>query len=185
MGLSPKYEAIATAGSGRASLLEGWRTRLLGNRTLAKFAITGATGYGVYQIVFLLLYESPLVSFLPEKEETINLLGFSHGDARLLITTLVAAELSIVGVFAGHHLWTFRDRVTISKPVWLRFGQFNAKAAVSSLGILTAMVNGLTLGLDVTPYLAIPLGVIAAFTWNWLWDSRFIWRPAERRDDAI
>lgn len=184
MGLSPKVEGIAAVAPERIGLLEGLRSRLLGHRTLAKFAITGATGYGVYQIAFLLLYESSLVGFLPEKEQSINLLGFSHADGRLLITTLVAAELSIIGVFSGHHLWTFRDRLTVDKPLWLRLGQFNAKAAVSSLGILTAVVNGLTLGLDVTPYIAIPLGVAAAFTWNWLWDSRFVWRPIKGRNDA-
>jgi putative flippase GtrA len=180
MGLNPEYETIATVGTGRANLLNGLYARLRRYHTLLRFAATGAIGYFVYQLVFFLLYDSPLLSFLPDKGETVRLLAFSHGDARLLITTLVAGELSIIGVFAGHHLWTFRDRPTVSRPIWLRFGQFNAKAAVSSLGILTAMVNGLALGLGVTPYLAIPVGVAAAFFWNWMWDSRFIWRRAEK-----
>ena len=182
MGLSPKYEAIATAGAPRSGLLDSWRARIRGHQTLLRFAATGTSGYLVYQLVFFLLYDLSVLWFLPDKGETVRLLGFSHSDSLLLITTLVAAEFSIIGVFIGHHLWTFRDRPIVSRSIWVRFGQFNAKAAVSSLGILTAMVNGLTLGLGVTPYLAIPAGVATAFFWNWLWDSRFIWRRAERRD---
>jgi putative flippase GtrA len=184
MGLSPKYESIATAAADGGNLLEGIRAKLQERATLFKFAATGAAGYVVYQLVFVLFYESPLIWFLPEKGESINLLAFSHSDARLLITTLVAAELSIMGVFTGHNLWTFRDRLTVGTPIWLRFAQFNAKAAVSSLGILTLMVNLLTLGLGVTPYLAIPAGVATAFLWNWTWDSRLIWRRAERRNEG-
>jgi putative flippase GtrA len=184
MGLHPEYEAIVMTEPGRVNLLEELRARLRRHTTLFKFAATGATGYVVYQLVFLVLYESPLVWFLPEKGESISLLVFTHGDGRLLITTLVAAELSIVAVFFGHHLWTFRDRLSVNRPMWLRLAQFNAKAAVSSLGILTVMVNGLTLGLDVTPYLAIPAGVATAFLWNWTWDSRFIWRHRKRRNEG-
>lgn len=160
------------------------RARLRDQFTLFKFVVTGATGYVVYQIVFVLGYESTLLGFLPDKGQELGLLGFSHSDARLLITTLVAAELSIVAVFAGHHLWTFQDRVIEHRPIWLRFAQFNAKAAVSSLGILTLIVNLLTLGLGVSPYLAIPVGVATASIWNWLWDSSFIWRPVGGRNDG-
>jgi len=138
MELTPEYEALATAGAGRVALWQTLRARLREHFTLLKFATTGIGGYIVYQLVFLLFYESPLVWFLPAKGEELRLLAFSHSDARLLITTLVAAELSIVAVFSGHHLWTFRDRRTDEKPIWLRFIQFNGKAAVSSLGTLDA-----------------------------------------------
>ena len=175
---------MATTGTERAALWPDLRARLHDRFTLFKFVVTGATGYIVYQIVFVLGYESALLGFLPDKGQELRLLGFSHSDARLLITTLVAAELSIVGVFAGHHFWTFRDRVIMRRPIWLRFAQFNAKAAVSSLGILTLIVNLLTLGLGVTPYLAIPVGVATASIWNWLWDSSFIWRAVDGRNDG-
>jgi putative flippase GtrA len=176
MELTPEYEALATAGASRASLWQILRARLREHFTLLKFATIGVSGYIVYQLVFLLFYESPVVWFLPAKGEDLRLLAFSHSDARLLITTLVAAELSIVAVFSGHHLWTFRDRPTVGKPIWLRFIQFNAKATVSSLVLLTLIVNLLTLRVGLTPYLSIPAGVVAVFLWNWLWDSKFIWR---------
>jgi putative flippase GtrA len=184
MGFTPKYEALAPAETGRTTLWQALRAKLREHSTLLRFASIGFSGYIIYQLVFVLMYESPLIWFLPAKGDDLSLLAFSHGDARLLITTLVAAELSIVGVFAGHHFWTFRDLATGGKPVWLRFVQFNAKASVSSLGILTLVVNVLTLQVGVTPYLAIPAGVAVAFLWNWTWDSRFIWRKAARRNEG-
>jgi putative flippase GtrA len=184
MELTPRQEALATTGVQRDTLWQGLRARLRAHAILVRFAATGATGYIVYQLVFLILYEAPLLWFLPDKGQELRLLGFTHSDARLLITTLVAGELSIVGVFAGHHCWTVRDRVTASRPIWLRFAQFNAKAAVSSLGILTVVVNLLTLRMDVSPYIAIPAGVATAFLWNWVWDSMFIWRSVERRNEG-
>jgi len=176
MELTSEYEALAAAGAGRATLWQTLRARLREHSTLLKFAVTGAGGYIAYQLVFLLFYESSLVWFLPDKGEELRLLAFSHSDARLLITTLVAAEISIFAVFAGHHLWTFRDRRTVERPIWLRFIQFNGKAAVSSLALLTLIVNLLTLQVGLTAYLSIPAGVIAVFLWNWTWDSKFIWR---------
>ncbi len=179
-----KHEPMATASTERAASWPGLRARLRDQFTLFKFVVSGANGYIIFQIVFVLGYVWTLLGFLPDKGQELRLLGFSHSDARLLITTLVAAELSIAGVFAGHHFWTFRDRVTMHRPIWLRFAQFNAKAAVSSLGILTLIVNLLTLGLGVTPYLAIPVGVATASIWNWLWDSSFIWRPVDGRNNS-
>jgi len=176
MEFTPKYEAVASAETGQTTLWQALRARLREHSTLLRFAAIGLSGYVTYQIVFLLLYESPLIWFLPAKGEDLGLIAFSHSDARLLITTLVAAELSIVGVFFGHHFWTFRDRATAEKPVWLRFVQFNAKASVSSLGLITLVVNLLTLQVGASPYLAIPAGVAVAFLWNWTWDSRYIWR---------
>ena len=184
MGSTSKYDTLATVGAGRGAFWQTLGARLRDYSTLFRFAATGVIGYIAYQLVFLLLYESPLVSFLPDKGEELTLLGFSHGDARLLITTLIAAELSIVAVFTGHHLWTFRDRVIVHKPVWLRFAQFNAKATVSSLVILTLVVNLLTLEVGVPSYLAIPTGVATAFLWNLIWDFRFIWRPTARRNEG-
>lgn len=184
MELTPKYESVAASAADRGTLWQGLLARLRERLILFKFAVTGAGGYVTYQLTFLLLYESTLVWFLPDKGEDLHLLVFSHTDARLLITTLIAAELSIVCVFIGHHLWTFRDRAMAGKPLWLRFFQFNAKATISSLVLLTLIVNLLTLQLSVTPYLAIPIGVVVISLWNWTWDSLFIWRPTARQNDG-
>lgn len=96
------------------------RKRLVGQRTLAKFVVVGAMGYLIYQVVLFIMYDSPLFWFLPAKDTGASLVLFTHDDLRLLITSLVAAELSIVGAFIGHNQWTFRDRETVYNPLWVR-----------------------------------------------------------------
>lgn len=148
---------------------------------MLKFLLVGALGYLIYQALLFLLYDAPILPFLPDKDTSADILFFQHDDLRLLIATLVATEMSIVGVFAGHNTWTFRHRQTVRRPLWLRFGQFNAKALVSTLGILTVTVNILILRFDLYHFVAVPIGVALAFTWNWLWDSQIIWRQAKKR----
>lgn len=150
------------------------------NAVILRFMTVGTLGYVIYQLVVAMMYDTPVFWFLPAKGHGVSLIFFEHGDARLLIATLAATELSIIGVFSGHSLWTFRDRDYVRKPLWMRFGQFNAKALVSTLGILTVTVNVLTVGFGVYHYIAIPIGVLLAFAWNWTWDTQIVWRRAKR-----
>ena len=159
----------ATAGSGVLERL--WRMH-----TLRRFVVVGATGYVIYQAVLFLMYDLSLLSFLPAKETSADLLLFTHSDLRLLLTTLVAAEASIVGAFIGHNQWTFRDRDVVYNPAWRRFIKYNLKATVSTMVIVTGVVNLLTVGLGLYHMLAVPLGVLAGFTWNWIWDAQYIWQ---------
>ena len=160
-------------------------TDLISTHAVAmKFMAMGTVGYVIYQFVVAIMYDTPILWFLPEKGHPVNLLLFEHGDGRLLAATLVATELSIMGVFTGHSRWTFRDRDAVKKPWWMLFGQFNAKALVSTLGILTVTVNVLTVRFDVYHYLAVPVGVALAFAWNWTWDTQIVWRRAKRPQPA-
>jgi len=166
-----------TAQAGRLSAI--WSPiagRLQAHRTILKFAAVGAIGYVIYTGLLLFMYDLATLPFLPDKHTSVHLLLFTHSDSLLLITTLVGTQASIIGVFAGHTLWTFADLPTVQKPLWLRFLQFEGRALVSTLGILTVAVNGLAVGAGVPPYLAVPVGLVTAFTWNWVWDSRIIWR---------
>ncbi len=166
-----------TAQPGRLSIVWGLVAgKLQAHRRILRFAAVGAIGYVIYIGLLFLMYDLALLPFLPDKHRSVNLLLFTHGDALLLITTLVGTEASIIAVFAGHTLWTFADLPTNQKPLWLRFLQFEGRALVSTLGILTVTVNGLAVVGGVPPYLAISVGLVAAFTWNWVLDSRFIWR---------
>ena len=171
---------IVLTGAAQASRLSAvWglvASQLQTHRTILKFAAVGAIGYVIYTGLLLLMYDLAALPFLPDKDSSVDLLLFTHSDSLLLITTLVGTQASIMGVFAGHTLWTFADLPTVQKPLWLRFLQFEGRALVSTLGILTVAVNGLALGAGVTPYVAVPVGLVTAFTWNWILDSRFIWR---------
>ena len=152
------------------------RGQLASRRTLLKFAAVGGLGYLTYQAVLFLLYDASILPFLPDKDTSARIIFFQHTDVRLLIATLVAAELSILAGFSGHSLWTFKDWPVVRKPLWLRLAQFNAKALISTLAILTVTVNILTAEADLRHYMALPIGIALSFTWNWLWDSQFIWR---------
>lgn len=165
----PDSTVIATRGPSRF-------VKLLGqHQTLIKYAITGASGYIVYLGLLVVMYDLGLVPFLPADGVGVDLVLFVHGDARLLITTLVATQASIFAVFAGHCRWTFVERTGDGKPLWLRFSQFEARALISTLGILTITVNAAVLS-GVNHFLAVPIGIVATFTWNWLLDSKLIWR---------
>jgi hypothetical protein len=43
---------------------------------------------------------------------------------------------------------------------------------------LTVAVNGVAVGLGVHPLVGLPVGLVAAFTWNWLCDTKFVWRKS-------
>lgn len=152
---------------------------------ILRFMIVGTLGYVIYQAVVAIMYDTTVFWFLPRRDQGVSLVFFNHGDARLLIATLVATELAIIGGFCGHNLWTFRSRDRVRKPLWMRFGQFNAKALVSTLGILTVTVNILTVNFDVRHYLAVPIGVVLAFAWNWTWDTEVVWARAKRPPTGV
>jgi len=173
-GPVPVAQAVPAAPA-RLYLRDFLQQQVYNRRTVFKFALVGALGYLIYQGLLFLMYDSPAFPFLPDKGTSADLFLFEHDDMRLLITTIVATQSSIIGVFLGHSLWTFSNWPVARKPAWLRFLQFEAKALVSTLGILTVIVNVLTVEAGLPHYISLPIGIVAAFTWNWLWDSRFIW----------
>ncbi len=144
-------------------------------RTLLRFALVGGSGYTVYQAILFAMYDSSLFWFLPGKDIKASIVFFTHGDVRLLITTLVATAVVLAWVFTGHNLWTFRDRNLARKPIWLRFGQFLATALIAS-AIVTVTVNVVVLQFNTYHFVALPIGIALAGVWDWLWYSQFIWR---------
>jgi putative flippase GtrA len=170
---SPPLEADAKSGAWlRLSELYGRYHKLI------RYGLVGSLGYIVYVGLLELMYDLSLVPFFPGKGESVDLLILTHSDSLFLITTLIGTQASICAVFAGHSLWTFAD-ANSSKPMWLRFTQFEARALVSTLGILTLTVNAAVL-LGVQHYVAVALSIVVTFTWNWLWDSKVVWRKDNR-----
>ena len=172
---SPRGPAFARA------LVDAVASRVQRHRIFIKFLAVGAVGYVVYLALIFFVYDLALFPFLPDKDTSVDLLLFTHDDALLLITSLIATQLSIVAVFIGHNLWTFADRQKTEKSLAIRFLQFEGRALVSTLGILTVAVNVLPLAVGIHPSLALLAGMAIAFAWNWILDSRFIWAP---RSDA-
>lgn len=161
-----------------ATLREALLRRRAGLKTLAKFLLVGVGGYLTYQMTLFVAYDSSLLWFLPAKDTSLRIIFFTHGDARLLFSTLLAAELAIIASFTFHTNWTFRDRNVVKKSLWPRLAQFNAKALVSTGIIMTTLVNFLVVTGGVHHVLAVPVGVLVAFGWNWTFDSQLIFRRA-------
>jgi putative flippase GtrA len=164
----------------------GWRSvgalleTLRANAALVRYVMVGGLGFLNYQATLFLLYDSPVFTFLPAKDASVNLGFFEHSDVRLLISTLAATEVTLIGMFTGHHLWTFRDRNPASGSMPLKLGQYHAKMLVSALLIFTGSINLLVVQFGVYPYLAAAVGTVLAFAWNWLWDSVVIWGEGKR-----
>lgn len=158
--------------------------RLHVSTTLLRFLIVGGTGYLVFQLFFFLVYDSPLVWFLPAKDTRVNLLVFTDPDIRLLIASVAAVEVAIVFQFNAHERWTFRERPRRG-PAITRFLRFNVSSAVSPI-IIVLTTNTLTpmFGL---PYVWNTVGTLLGFIWNWTVNTLIIWphrRVAEAQDAA-
>ena len=150
--------------------------------TLVKFLIVGGIGFVINQFFLFLFYDSPIFWFFPDKHTHWNLIAITAGDARLLISSILAVEFAIVFQFNAHERWTFRHR---SRSGWIgaRFVKFNVSSALSPIIVvvttnaLTPVLNG-TFG-ALSPYIANGIGVLMGFSWNWGLNSLVIW-PHQR-----
>lgn len=164
---------------GELSIRQLIREQLSSPATFVRWVMVGAVGYVVYQSLLFLIYDSSLFPSLPDKDTSVSLLLFEHGDARFLVATLVGTALALVTVFTGHNLWTFRDRQPVRKHVLLRFVQFVTAALISALGIVTVTVNLLTVQFGFYHFLALPVAVGIGAIWDWIWYSQFVWRRSK------
>lgn len=167
--------------SGGYGRLAGWRdfavARLAASSTFIKFSIVGAVGYLVNQFFLYVVYDSPALPFLPEKDTNARIVFFTHPDVRLLIATVVAVELAILSNFLWHNLWTFSDR-SRRLPMLLRLVTFNITSIGSPI-ISVTTVNVLTPNFGVNAYIANSIGIALGMTWNWMWNTRLIWRKGK------
>lgn len=176
--LAPGSPVVASEGDGR---LAAWRehavARLAGSSTFIKFLVVGTIGYLVNQFFLYLVYDSPAFPFLPEKGADVHILFFTYTDARLLIGVAAGVEAAILSNFLWHNIWTFTDR-TERLPMALRFLTFHLTSIGSPI-ISGTTVAVLTPNFGVNAYIANSLGIALGMTWNWLWNSQFIWRKAK------
>jgi putative flippase GtrA len=153
--------------------------------TMIKFVIVGGIGFLINETMLALLYDGGLLAFMADKHDHINLGFVTASDARLLFASIFAVEVAIVCQFNMHERWTFarRDR---EGNVFVRFFKFNLGSAVSPIvtvvcvNVLTPEIRS-TAGSDsiigkVAPYIANGFGVALGFTWNYVFNSKVIWR---------
>lgn len=140
---------------------------------ILRFLIVGGVGYLINQGLLLLFYDSSLFPFLPDKDADASFLFFSHDDARLLIASIIAVEVSIVSNFYWHDRWTFRDHV--KRPLIQRYLQFNLTSIGSPL-ISVVVLNILTPYVGIHHLIANTIGILLGTGWNWFCNTQIIWR---------
>jgi len=176
--LAPQSPIAASAGDSRLAAWRGYAAaRLAGSSTFIKFSIVGTIGYVVNQFFLYVFYDSPAFPFLPEKDTSARIIFFTHPDVRLLIATVIAVELAILSNFLWHNLWTFSDRSN-RLPMLLRLIAFNITSIGSPI-ISVTTVNILTPNFGINAYIANSIGVALGMTWNWVWNTRLIWRKGK------
>ncbi|HUF53641.1 MAG TPA: GtrA family protein [Dehalococcoidia bacterium] len=175
---------------GRDEGLRGLAHRLHLPTTLVKFLIVGGVGFVINTAFLWLIYDSPAFDFvLPDRHSDADLGLFTHGDIRLLISSIVAVEIAIICQFNFHERWTFRWR---PRDGWIgqRFAKFQISSIISPI-VVVATVNLLTpvirdaagdeaLLRNLAPYIANGIGVLLGFAWNWTLNAFVIW-PHQRR----
>lgn len=167
-------------GYGRAATLSLWEyaiAKLKGSTTFVKFAIVGSFGYLVNQFFLFLVYDSPVLWFLPAKETSVTILFVTYTDVRLLMAIVAGVEAAILSNFFWHNIWTFTDR-TERLPMPLRFVTFHLTSIGSPI-ISGTTVAILTPRFGVNAYLANSLGIALGMFFNWLWNAQVIWRKGK------
>lgn len=176
--LAPQSPVVASDDDSR---LAAWRdyavARLAGSSTFIKFSIVGTIGYLVNQFFLYLVYDSPAFPFLPEKDTNVHILFLTYTDVRLLIGVAAGVEAAILSNFLWHNIWTFTDR-TERLPMVLRLLTFHLTSIGSPI-ISGTTVAVLTPNFGLNVYIANSLGIALGMTWNWLWNSQFIWRKGK------
>ena len=173
-------ETISESESGLVTWGRALAQRLHLPTTFVKFLIVGGMGFVVNQVMLYLLYDSPVLFFLPDKDTETSLGLVTHPDIRLLIASVLAVETAIVFQFNAHERWTFRRR--LRKESWpMRFVKFQASSIVSPI-IIVATTNVLSAGFSVSPYISNAIGVLLGFIWNWIVNSLVIWKDHRGAD---
>lgn len=140
---------------------------------LIKFLIVGTIGFIINTFALFTLYDTAIFP-LPAKNTSWNIANFAHPDARLFVASVIAVETSIISNFFWHEKWTFRRRPK-KGAVYFRFLRFNVVGIFSPI-IQIATVNILTPVFGIYYLISNAIGVFLGLTWNWLWNTRVIWR---------
>lgn len=164
----------------------GIKVRIQRSRMFVKFLIVGTFSYLLNAIVlgllnrgqiFLLpILSSPILSFIPTFESAPQFL-FLKID-RLLISSIISIELSIILNFALHENWTFRSRAHIGSPL-RRFFKFNI-TSIGSPVIQLASILVFAHTFKLHEQIGLAVGVTIGLFFNYFANLFFIWKPQEK-----
>ncbi len=162
----------------------GIRVRIERSRTFFKFLTVGVASYltnaitlGIFnrgEIYFLPILAKPLFSFIPSFEHAPKV--FSVTLDRLLVSSIVSIELSIILNFLFHDNWTFKHR-SRDGSIFLRFLKFNATSFASPLIQLTSILFFARV-LSLHEQIGLAVGVIIGLFANYLLNTLLIWKES-------
>lgn len=162
----------------------GIKVRIERSKTFFKFLIVGAGSYllnamalGFFyrgQIYFFQIFKKPLLYFIPAYEQAPRF--FSISIDRLLISSIISIEISIIFNFLFHDNWTFRHRAH-EGGVLFRFLKFNLTSIVSPLIQLISILFFARV-LLVHEQVGLAVGVVVGLFANYFLNTVLIWKES-------
>ena len=169
----------------------GIKVRLLKSKTIIKFLIVGTCSYFLNAISLGLLYRGdiyalhvlskPLFSFIPDVNATKF---FFLALDRLLISSVISIELSIIFNFIMHENWTFKTRSHEGLAI-VRLLKFNLSSIASPIIQLAAILIFAKV-LHLHEQIGLAVGVVIGLFFNYFVNILWIWKekPAARLQSA-
>lgn len=161
----------------------GIKVRIEKSKTIAKFLLVGGLGYlinsaalGILnrgEIYGYKLFNEPLLSSI-STFETATKIGFLSLD-RLLISSVISIELSIISNFMLHENWTFNQR-SHSGSQLVRFLKFNFTSIGSPIIQLISILTFANV-LKLHEQIGLAFGVVIGLFFNYFANMFWIWKP--------
>ena len=168
----------------------GIKVRLTQSKMFIKFLIVGSGGYLINAVTLGLLnrgqiysttvFSKPILSNIPTHELAPKLLFFSFD--RLLISSIIAIELSIIFNFVFHERWTFKSRAHVGLII-LRFAKFNITSFGSPLIQLVSILISARIFL-IHEQIGLAIGVIIGLFVNYFANLIFVWKVHPQKSSS-
>ena len=166
-------------------LFFGAKVRIHKSKTLIKFLMVGSASYlinasllGILNrgdLFFIPVLNKPLLSIIPTEELAPHLL-FINLD-RLLISSIISIQASIIFNFIFHENWTFKYRSREGSKI-RRFLKFNLTSFGSPL-IQLASILFFARVFTLHEQIGLAIGVVIGLFFNYAVNLLWIWKPSQ------
>ena len=166
-------------------LFFGAKVRIHKSKTLIKFLMVGSASYlinasllGILNrgdLFFIPVLNQPLLSMVPTEELAPRLLFISLD--RLLISSIISIQASIIFNFVFHENWTFKYRSREGSKI-KRFLKFNLTSFGSPL-IQLASILFFARVFTLHEQIGLAIGVVIGLFFNYAVNLLWIWKPSQ------
>lgn len=162
----------------------GLKVRIERSKTFFKFLTVGVFSYllnaaslGIFnrgEIYFYKILSQPLFSFIPALENAPKLFAISVD--RLLVSSVISIELSIIFNFLFHEKWTFKHRSHDGSSLF-RFIKFNF-TSIASPAIQLISILFFARVLLMHEQIGLAVGVVIGLFANYFLNTILIWKES-------